>query len=174
MKMEQKDSPLLKSNYGASFSVGKTFFVHKKPIVNMIYFGIDATWFDMTYTNYKIQDIDDGYIDIYSDHQIEIGMQVGPSITITPISNLNKFKIHGYFHYAPSFSGLYMDDSFYGNYATFFTGGASVSFGVIGVGIEARFGNCKYKSFSDDGEEETLANSKINHKGFRTYISFRF
>ena len=55
--MEQDDFPKLKSNYGVGFTVGKTFYLHKKPIANCLIFGIDATWFDINYTNYKIEHI---------------------------------------------------------------------------------------------------------------------
>lgn len=39
----QGDSPKLKSNYGVSFNVGRTFYVHKKPIANMLRFGNTKT-----------------------------------------------------------------------------------------------------------------------------------
>lgn len=41
----------LKSNFGAAFTVGRTFYLHKKPIAGLIRFGLDATWFDLNYTN---------------------------------------------------------------------------------------------------------------------------
>lgn len=42
--------PDLKSNYGASFTTGRTFYLHK-PIGGFLRFGIDVTWFDLNYTN---------------------------------------------------------------------------------------------------------------------------
>ena len=45
----------LKSNFGAAFTVGRTFYLHKKPIAGLIRFGLDATWFDLNYTNYKLE-----------------------------------------------------------------------------------------------------------------------
>ena len=167
----------LKSNYGIAFTVGRTYFVHKKPILNMIRFGIDATWFDINYTNYKLNFLSTNQYsptETSNYHQADIGMQVGPSITVNPISKLN---VQGYFRFAPSFSGIYLDDQFYGNYASFFVSGGTISFGVIGLGIEYHFGNCKYKemlSSDEDEVAETFINNKTTFKGVRTCLSFRF
>lgn len=164
----------LKSNYGASFTIGRTFFLHKKPIANMIKFGIDATWFEMNYTNYQIKYI--GYDEESYDfeYQGEISMHVGPSITIQPINNLN---VHCYFRYAPSLSILYSGNIYY-NYATFFVGGVSAYYRFIGLGIESRFGNCNYKEFGgeDASEEfgEEMPSNKAKFKGWRAYLTFRF
>lgn len=167
--MLQDGIPDLKSNYGVSFTVGRTYFLHKKPIAGFLRFGIDATWLDLNYTNYKIKHITYWGTDNYQYHQGEVSMHVGPSITLTPVK---QFNINGYFRYAPSFSAMYKDDIFYGNYATFFVGGAYISYGVFGVGFEKRFGNCKYKELSDS--KNAVAPSKIGHNGWKVYITFRF
>ena len=168
--MSQDGMPNLKSNYGASFTVGRTFYLHR-PIGGFLRFGIDATWFDLNYTNYKIKHITYWGTDNYQYHQGEVSMHIGPSITIRPVGKLN---IHGYFRYAPSFSALYADDTFYGNYATFFVGGASISYGVIGLGIETRFGDCKYKEFGADSDELSSSINKTKHNGWKAYLTFRF
>lgn len=168
--MSQNGMPDLKSNYGASFTIGRTFYLHK-PIGGFLRFGIDVTWFDLNYTNYKIKHITYRETDNYQYHQGEVSMHIGPSIYIRPIGKLN---IHGYFRYAPSFSALYADEIFYGNYATFFVGGASISYGVMGLGIETRFGDCKYKEFGSDGEEQGHSISKTKHNGWKAYLTFRF
>lgn len=169
--MEQDNFPKLKSNYGVSFTAGKTFYLHQQPIANCLRFGIDATWFDINYTNYKIEHITYRGTDKYDYHQGEVSMHVGPSLTITPVKNLN---IVGYFRYAPTFSGLYANDEFSGNYASMFVGGASLSYGVIGLGIESRFGNSKYKAFCFDKDSNDADKVKTTFSGFRAYISFRF
>lgn len=87
--MEQDDFPKLKSNYGVGFTVGKTFYLHKKPLANCLRFGIDATWFDINYTNYKIEHITYLGTNKYEYHQGEISMHVGPSLTITPVKGFN-------------------------------------------------------------------------------------
>lgn len=180
----QDDFPSLKSNFGAAFTVGRTYFVHKEPIARMIRFGIDATWFDINYTNYKIeyryQEQQKYESETVSLHQAEIGIQAGPSITINPLSKLN---IHGYFRYAPSYSALYGDQSIQGGFASYFVGGGAVSYGVIGLGIEARFGGTSYKPFGlGQGEEEddrddpdaSSATLKSKFSGMRIYLTFRF
>lgn len=171
MKMKQDGVSDLKSNYGAAFTVGRTFYLHQKPIASMIRFGVDATWFDLNYANYKIQHITHWDTDEYEYHQGEISMQVGPSITVNPVGKLN---IHGYFRFAPTFAGLYDNDSFYGNYASLFVGGGSISYGVVGLGIESRFGDCKYKEFGTDDEDEDSSKLTTKLSGWRVYLSFKF
>ena len=113
----------LKSNFGAAFTVGRTFYLHKKPIAGLIRFGLDATWFDLNYTNYKLEyRWEDNYDEeeepeTSNFHQAEIGMQVGPSVTVNPVGKLN---VNAYFRFAPSFSALYDDDTLLGNYASYF------------------------------------------------------
>lgn len=77
----------LKSNYGAGFSVGRTYFLHK-PICNMLRFGIDTTWLDINYTNYNIEHITFWETNKYQHHQGEVSMHIGPSITLEPFKGL--------------------------------------------------------------------------------------
>ena len=159
-------------NYGASFTVGKTFYLHK-PIGEILRFGIDATWVHLNYTNYKVKHITYWGTDNYQYDQIEVAMHVGPSITVKPA---DKLYIHGYFRYAPSVSVLSAYETLYGNYATFFVGGASISYGVIGLGMECRFGDCKCNEFGDsteDGAESSSVN-KTKYNGWKAYLTFRF
>lgn len=152
----------------------------------MIRFGIDATWIDLNYGNYSIEEEDsyDGEVETYTSqfHQAEVAMQVGPSITVTPLKRLNA---HLYFRYAPSFSLLYLDESLMGNYATFFVTGGRITYGAIGLGIEARFGKANYKEFGagdeadydydgDYDEEQSSIANKLKTSGMRVYLSFRF
>ena len=134
--IEQDNTASLKSNYGISFSVGRTFYLHK-PISNCLRFAIDATWLDLTYTNYKIEHITYWGSNKFDINKAEIGMQVGPSIVINPIS---KMVIHAYFRYTPSFSCLISDGKYQGHYASYIVGGTSISYRAIGLGIEWRHG----------------------------------
>lgn len=167
-KMSQDDMQDLKSNYGAAFTVGKTFYLHK-PIANMLRFGIDATWFDLNYTNYDIEHITYWETNKYQYHQGEVSMHVGPSLTFEPIK---KLAVHAYFQYAPTFAVLYTGDdkTFYGNYASLWVAGGNISYGVIGLGIESRFGSTLYKPFGSSDKD----NIKSNLSGFRTYLTFKF
>jgi len=167
-KMSQDGIQDLKSNYGVAFTVGRTFYLHK-PIAQILRFGIDATWFDLNYTNYNIEHITFWGTNKYQFHQGEISMHVGPSISFEPIK---KFAVHAYIQYAPTFAALYTGDSktFYGNYASLWVAGGNISFGVIGLGIESRFGKTDYKPFG--GSESENINSSLS--GFRAYLSLKF
>ena len=55
--------------------------------------------------------------------------------------------------------------------------GGGISYGVIGLGVESRWGSCKFKSFGggdseEDEQEPEPGKSKFN--GMRVYLSFRF
>lgn len=171
------DLPVVKSNYGASFTVGRTYFMHRRPIAGMLRFGLDATWLDINYANYTFEFHEEEYEpESMNLHQAELAMQVGPSISINPVGKLN---IHTYFRYAPTFSGLYGGNEFLSNYATVFVGGGAVSYGKIGLGVEARFGDCRYKNLFGGGEEESDGEAsggvqKTAFSGLRVYLSIRF
>ena len=124
----------LKNDFGVSISWGKTYYLHKKPLLGMLKFGLDWSWVDLNYSKYTISeseepgsgsvgDIMDETIDI-GNHQLEYGMQVGPSITINPVHEL---KISLYFRLTPSYSMMYLDDSFNSNFALFYSFGGSVA-----------------------------------------------
>mgnify|MGYP000535551459 CR=1 FL=1 len=74
----------------------------------MIKFGIDATWFELSYAKYSEPDVfaeggsytrayndySSGYEDYYEEdfdlgiHQIDASMHVGPSVTVNPVGDL--------------------------------------------------------------------------------------
>lgn len=169
--MEQDGMPKLKSNYGASFTLGKTFYLHKKAVANLMKFGIDATWLDLTYTNYDVRYITYWDEKKYQIHETEFAMQVGPSITINPIP---KLSILGYFHYAPSYSCYYANEKFGGSYASYWVGGCSVAYDIIGLGIETRFGNGKFDNILPIGDSESSGKVSVNTNGFRAFLIFKF
>lgn len=178
----------LKNDFGVSISWGKTYYLHKKPLFGMMKFGLDWSWVDLNYSKYTISeseepgsdpvgDIMDRTIDI-GNHQLEYGMQFGPSITINPVHQL---KISLYFRLTPSYSMMYLDDSFNSNFALFYSFGGSVAWKVISVGVEGRWGQAKYKGFSlgdidFDGENVDISSTKTKLKtsSVRFYIGFRF
>jgi hypothetical protein len=173
-KLSQDGAPDLNSKFGVALTRGHTYYLNKKPIANCIYFGIEATWIDLTYTNYKNDKLITDNSDKKDIHEGEVSMQVGPSITVNPTGALN---IQGYFKFAPSFSGIYDNDKFNGNYASFFVGGGVISYGMIGIGIESRFGNSKYKTLyskNDDNDNSTSGKIKTTFSGLRAYLSIRF
>lgn len=174
----------LKNDFGVSISWGKTYYLHKKPLLGMLKFGLDWSWVDLNYSKYTISeseepgsgsagDIMDETIDI-GNHQLEYGMQVGPSITINPVHEL---KISLYFRLTPSYSMMYIDDSFNSNFALFYSFGGSVAWKVISVGVEGRWGQAKYNGFSlEDADLEGISSTKTKLKtnSVRFYVGFRF
>lgn len=168
--MSQDNMPELKSNYGASFAVGRTFFLHKKPIGDFLRFGIDATWFDINYTNYKIKHITYWETYRYEYHQGDLSVHIGPSITITPTK---KLYIHGYFRYAPTLSGLYMDESLYVGGKAYCVYGGSISYGTLGIGFENRYRDCEYGEIDLENKEFTPFFNSV-FEGWKVYLTFRF
>lgn len=77
-KLDFGEGEKLKSRFGAAFTTGRSYYLHKKPVAGMIRFGIDATWIDLSYANYSREETyDDGYgteIEKLTAHQAEIGM----------------------------------------------------------------------------------------------------
>lgn len=174
----------LKNDFGVSISWGKTYYLHKKPLLGMLKFGLDWSWVDLNYSKYTISEIDDPYsdpvggivdetIDI-GNHQLEYGMQIGPSVTINPVHEL---KISLYFRLTPSYSMMYLDESFNSNFALFYSFGGSVAWKVISIGVEGRWGQAKYKGFSlEDADLEGISSTKTKLKtnSVRFYVGFRF
>lgn len=166
------------SSLGVAITNGRTYYLHKKPILGMIKFGIDWSFFDVNFAMYEnsVSSYEEEDDDIY---QAEIGMQIGPSVTVNPIDHL---KVNGYFRVTPSYSMMYSGEEFNGSYGTFFSVGGAVSYKVISLGIERRWGKTKYKSLVDlgditgeDDEPSSGAPKSIWKTGStRFYISFRF
>lgn len=165
---------VLNNDWGASISSGRTFYLHKKPIMQMMKFGLDWTWFDLNGSGYSVPGYDEYDGEYNSElYQAEIGMQVGPSITINPVHHL---KISAYFRVAPCYSAVYNvdEESVFGSYSTFINAGASVAWKVISVGVEYRTGRAKYKELTDSEDEYGSTNQKYKTSGIKFYIGFRF
>lgn len=159
------------SNYGFSITNSNTYFVHKQPIAGMIKFGIEATWFDITYVNYKANpdwsefmkgDDTGNKFPIGDDelndpnlgsHQIDTGLGIGLSANIAPFSRFDnsarhlRAKIYG--NFLPSFSMMLIsepDDTRF-NYAfvPYLTCGLQVQWKLISFFVEGRWGSANYK-----------------------------
>ena len=166
----------LKSDFGAAIVWGKTYYLHKKPLAGMIKFGIDWSWMDLNYAQYKVEAYDYDTDELYSEkaHQLEYGMQIGPSVTINPVHHL---EVSAYFRVTPSYSMMYLDDSFNSNFALFYSFGGSVAWKVISVGVEGRWGQAKYNGVSlEDADLEGISSTKTKLKtnSVRFYVGFRF
>lgn len=193
-----------KNDFGVALAMGKTFYLHKKPILGMIKFGIDWSYFDLNFAkytdnwgffngdaeyygggNYYYDDYTYG-IEPEDIYQAEIGTAIGVSVTVNPYDHI---KAAGYFRVVPSYSMLYAAEDFSGSYGTFFLAGGSVAYKAISLGIEARWGKAKYDSMLNlddlDDIDESMSDDDIfegNYDGsskwktgsVRFYISFRF
>lgn len=176
-------SAKIKSKFGASLSSGRTFFLNQEPIAKVLYFGIDWTYLDLNYAQYKetetytYEDQNGATVtenEDYMTHKAEIGMQVGPSVHV---GLTDGFTLSGHIRYAPSYSMLYTDDEFSGGFGNMFTTGLSANYGAFGLGFETRWGSSKH-SFTMDMEEmeeqEVTVKEKIKLSGTRVFLAFRF
>ncbi len=176
-----------KNDFGVGIALGKTFYLHKKPILGMIKFGIDWSYFDINFAKYQDRwgffngdymyemeygngggnfyypddnGSDEYYFEPEDVYQAEIGTAIGVSVTVNPYDHI---KAAGYFRVAPSYSMLYAAEDFSGSYGTFFIAGGSVAYKVISLGIEARWGKAKYDSVIniDDIDEDFDSDGNI-------------
>lgn len=184
----------LKSDIGAALVWGKTYYLHRKPLARMIKFGLDWSWMDLNYARYKLADFETGEDASQRAHQLEYGMQIGPSVTINPIHHL---KVSAYFRVTPSYSMIYRNEDLYHHYATFCNTGFAVAWKVLSVGCEWRWGKANYNGlsvnlddlmgdFDDSGFDGdldipsaddvlvSLEKMKLKTKSVRIYLSFRF
>ncbi|MDE6697341.1 MAG: hypothetical protein K2K25_10725 [Muribaculaceae bacterium] len=172
-----EDEEGLQGNYGFSLSLGNRYWLNKKPIAGMMKIAIDAIWFDANYVNLKTKSYDNDYDYGYDDdeifdeintgsHQIELGLGVGPSITVAPFAmasnQLKNLRASLFFHVVPSFSGVLMDNGDgdlklnYG-FVPFLKFGGCINWKALSIFAEGRWGSANYKmaSTSDIEDPET-------------------
>lgn len=169
------------SKFGVSLVNGRNIFLHKKPIAKMLKFAIDLGS-DINYAQYKdlegdydLPESEPGYEDEedmdFGMHHIDIGLHVGPSISINPVDHL---KLSVYFRFVPSYSMLILNSELYQSFTPLFTYGGEISYKVIGIGIEGRSGNAKYTDMLAQIEGAESMKIKYHTSALRFYISFRF
>ena len=168
----------LKSNIALNYTNGRTFYLHEEEIIDMIRFGIDGTWTDLSYARYTRTLPLDGKFKEYKFNQLDYALNVGPSVHINPIDDV---YVHAYFRYAPAYSLLFGDKQVYGNYATYFVTGLSVSYNFISLGFEGRFGNCYYNNLASakrikqlKAHPDNVLSERVKHRGWRLYVSLMF
>lgn len=122
--------------FGFGLQIGNTYHLPHKPLAGIIKFGIDATWWDVTYAgynnaklnstsvttpgttdgipdfifpeNYPEQEIVFGNLGV---HQLSMSMGIGPSINIAPFAfssnkNLQLLKAQVYGHFLMGVSAI--------------------------------------------------------------------
>lgn len=112
-----------KSDWGISLQNGKNFYLHKKPIANIVSISLDYSWIEFSAAHFKAEEsinslkvIDNTpynkntygrqfYTPFNAEkYEINYGMTLGPSLTIAPFtpissaSGLHFFKFNAYFH----------------------------------------------------------------------------
>lgn len=150
-KLQYPGLSTIKSSEGAAIEFGSTFFFNARkpvltPYVGAIRFGLDFTYLDITAAQFDLWDSEGNKLDSYFGN---IGMQIGPSVTITPLRRLN-IRLYG--HYAPSAVAFTLDkfeEVTYG-YAGYVTGGLQVSYMFMTLGVELRGTTAKLNSISED------------------------
>lgn len=167
--MAQKNVQTLKNYAGFTVSVGRTFSLYSFYLNDACRFGIDATWLDFEYTSYKVEYHYPASIVKDNYGQFDFGVQVGPSFIIEPSRT---FRIHAYCRYAPTYSLFCMNDDSYGSLGHFVVAGLNLSYRVVGVGVEGRWGVCNYSDLYENGL--LFTSEKVNHRGVRAYLKFNF
>lgn len=197
----------VKSDYSISISRGRTYYLHKNPLFNMIKFGLDLGFLDVNMAQYNpigedsegedtgdfgedsewggsyYPDDEEGDENIISGmlgdiipdklYKAEIGVHFGPSVTVNPIDYL---MVNAYFRYVPSYSmKITKELDFAGSFASYFNLGIAVSYKMISVGLEKRWGTASFESEETDetGENVYSVKRKWTTSCPRFYISFR-
>ena len=164
---------VMKSDLGVSLTSGKTYYLHKKPIANMVKIGLDWSWLDLNVvrytTNYSLIPHDNNF----EEYQAEAGMQFGTSVTVNPTHHL---KVSAYFRVTPSYSARYDigRERGHGNYITMYNVGGAVAWKLLSLGVEYRGGKCAYKSFDGGYYEFGSKDDKLKTRCWRFYFGFRF
>lgn len=157
------------SDMGFSLSWGKTWYLHQRPIANMVKFGLDWSWLDVNYAKYTTSGENSGM------GQVDVAMQVGPSVTVNPVDRL---KASLYFRVSPTYSGISHDDLTH-SYVTFCNFGLTLAWRVLSLGVEFRSGGAEYNTVGfetdkDDGLSLSTGKSLLATRTTRFYFGFRF
>ena len=203
LESKEEEGGKYKSKFGVTLQKGKTFYLHKKPLANMVKIGLDWTFVDLNFAKYKDgngisfnipsdddfsggdygYDEDESGIDLdLGVMQLEYGMGFGPSVQVTPFYYLGKglehIKAYTYFHVTPSYSAIIEttddDTNFNHGYCTFFNFGVGLSYKVISIGFEHRWGTAKYNMADLDAEDAIAGGIKFDDKQKFSTKSSRF
>lgn len=170
------------SDYGVSLSWGRTYYLHRRPLLGMVKIGLDWSWLDVNYANYSLTSksgLAGTELPVnLGAHQVDIGMSIGPSVTVRPIGGL---KVSAYGRFTPSCSLAILEEQTHADFVGFFNVGASVAWNAFSVGLEGRWGKAKYGGAllsGEDGEERVPdiqgSPSRLKTSSLRLYFGFRF
>lgn len=172
--------------WGAALQVGNSYMWPADAFFDMVKIAVDATWFDLSGTQYEDPD---------NDHwQIAAGMGVGASLHIAPFVNISEslspLRVECYGRFVPSYSVLLKKSNIetdyvfdldeapqavagnkmkaHGAFLPVVSFGFGLNYKAIGLGYEHRFGTATYKGLTDDG-----ADVRYDMTSDRIYISLR-
>ena len=169
----------INGKFGVALVSGRSIYLHKSPIAGMIKFSIDLGA-DINYAQYLPAEGDynmdsslteDVGIGISGRHHLDIGMFLGPAVSVNPVGDL---MVTAYFRFVPSYSAFLMDVDAYHGFTPFLTYGGEVTWKWIGLGVEGRSGYGSYSSIMslfNGGESMKVGYAT---QAVRCYISFRF
>ena len=120
--------PDFKSSWGVSIQAGRSYALHKTPIANILQFNIDFSYIDLNVNHFKKEGDGTNLYDssqlldsdgkFYTPWNLEkydfnIGMAVGPSVSIAPftatsVAALHHVKFNAFFHVGYHASLLWM------------------------------------------------------------------
>ena len=176
---------------------GRNIWLHKRSIVGMMKFGLDIgldlnyMWMDTRPDNSDYQgpsgylgtepvdeSSDMAFLAGLSGHHISLGLAVGPSVTVNPVS---KLRVCGYAHFVPSASFFTQGMSLNVGFSPMMKYGLEASFGMIGVGVEYNHGINTYTDMANyirvkgnGGDVSDLYLARYYLQSMQVYMSFRF
>ena len=180
------------NDLGVGLQWGQTFNFHKKALGNFLFLGLDYTWMDVNFNQYKLSDATPGYgtgtfeTPTMPWHNkkmsIDYGMSVGPSLTLYPFTPLHKsaadnIRLQAYFHIGYKAEAFIIQEvkdktEYAWGHGLFTALGGNLTFNRIGFGMEMRNDNSINVKHVD--KEYGSEKMKFKEKITRFYIQFRF
>lgn len=178
--------------YDSELAVGlswnwKQMQLHRKPIANMVYLGID-TGLSLDLAKYSTVEIGDDYqrgeslaeglvtstlLGNWEMMEGELGFHIGPYVKIAPLGFMGNtdLRICAYYHYIPSLS-VYALNRYGVAYNPFTAIGATIGWKFINVGYEVRSGAADYTSVTSKELEGYIKDrtgfSDVKTEGYKT------
>ncbi len=147
--------------------MGKTAYLHAKPIAGMVKIGLDWGLLCFNYeklkpkNDYIFAEPDDYYGNSDDDefvslpdlgmHKIEWAPHIGPSVSVNPWKHL---ITSAYFHVMPTASLILANDELSSGFGCVMAAGVSVAYKSFSLGFEWAWSTIKYTQSSFDDEED--------------------
>lgn len=186
-----------KTDFAVFLQMGRTAYLHSKPVWGMVKFGIDYGFADISYAKLKLKTVGsgegstfipgtsggsnpDGFDEIVSDEPsgsvaslmgIDLGMhKFEYGLHVGPSISVNPWKgliVTGYFHAMPTMSGILENDKFSYGFGCAMAAGGSISYKAISIGVEGLWSTIKYKQASFDDEDSDGEGSVFDTEDFK-------